>query len=77
MGSMKLRKINARRYVDDETGTYYRFLSDTTPEKARDQIERHLRVFLNNGGMPDDWHGSDRTLPRLARRSELEGGKEH
>jgi len=64
---MKLRRINALRYCDDETGTYYVFLSETTQEQAEEQVEIHLCCYLNNGYSPSDWFGTERTLPRLRR----------
>lgn len=63
---MKLRRINARRFCDDETGTYYEFGSDMTESKAIEQIEIHLRIFRSK--YPDlEWYGKDHALPTLSK----------
>jgi hypothetical protein len=64
---MKLRKINARRYADDETGTYFDFAQDMTPEQAQEQVEMHQRIFLSKYPA-EEWFGTDRILPPIGKR---------
>jgi len=61
---MKLRRINAQRYVDDETGTYFEFGSDMTDGGALQQVLKHQRIFLNKYPS-EEWFGTDRFLPPL------------
>ena len=63
---MKLRKIDPRRYVDDETGTYFDFLSDTTAEEALEQVLTSQRIFLEKYPS-EEWFGTMRTLPRVGK----------
>jgi hypothetical protein len=63
---MKLRRINAQRYVDEETGTYFDFESDTTPEKADEQVRIHQRIFLSKYPA-EDWFGTNRRLPHVGK----------
>ena len=65
---MRLRKINSRRYCDDETGTYFDFHFDVTPEKAKELIETDLRCFLLNGGLLENYHGTERWVVNLGKR---------
>ena len=63
---MKLRRINARRYVDIDTGTYFYFASDTTEAEALEQAPMRLRQMLIN--VPEsEVFGTDIFVPRMAK----------
>ena len=62
---MKLRRITARRYVDDDTGTHFEFLSDMTPEQAVEQVQMRLETMKHIE--PDEYQGTLMTLSRLGR----------
>lgn len=59
---MKLRRINKRRFVDDETGTYFEFRFDVTDAQAAEQVEMHQHCFLARYPA-ERWFGTDREIP--------------
>lgn len=65
---MKLRRINALRWVDEETGTYFQFFSEHTEKQAIEQAEIHLRWQVSVHGA-EAVHGTDIVCPRMGKPS--------
>jgi hypothetical protein len=58
---MRLRKINERRFCDDETGTYLRFLFPVSEAAAERMILVDRDCFLSQHSS-DDYFGGDRMI---------------
>ena len=60
---MKLRQIDTRNWVDDETGTYFEFFSDTDEATAYEQAEMRVRQMLRLAPA-DEVYGTKIRCPR-------------
>jgi hypothetical protein len=63
---MKLRKIDSRNWVDDETGTYFEFFSDAEAGQAYEQAELRWKQMLLQASR-DGVYGTKIPVPRKRR----------
>jgi hypothetical protein len=66
---MKLRKIDSRRFCDDETGTYFEFPLET-PASVKDaeaMVQADMECHLSNHPQDGYLDGRERKVFRLGR----------
>lgn len=64
---MKLRRINALRYCDDETGTYFDLWEEVSLEEAAQMIVLDRQCYLAQYPA-EGYFGTNRTVLRLGKR---------
>lgn len=64
---MKLRRISALRYCDDDTGTYFDFWDEVSDEQALKMIELHQRCQLTRCPT-EEYFGTNQGVGNLGKR---------